>query len=78
MRFIVNFRYNIKPQISKDPFQEAIKEGVSHFGQIESGDYDKFDSDCSKTMVGFVQNVPSKTGQTFSMQNHQVQCFYGK
>ena len=29
-------------------------------------------------MVGFVQNVPTKTGQSFSLQNHQVQCFYGK
>ena len=24
MRFIANYRYNIKPEISKDPFQQAI------------------------------------------------------
>mmetsp|Transcript_33023 Transcript_33023/g.50598 ORF Transcript_33023/g.50598 Transcript_33023/m.50598 type:complete len:171 (-) Transcript_33023:1257-1769(-) len=78
MRFIVNFRYNLKPSVSKDPFVDASQQGVAGFGQIESGDYDKFNSDCSDTMVGFVQNVPATTGQSFSMSNHQVQCFYGK
>lgn len=33
--------------------------GVSDFSTIETSDYDKFDSDCARTMVGFVQNIPS-------------------
>ena len=54
IRFLANFRYNIKNEITKDPFQEAIKKGVSKFVAIESGDYDKFDSQCGKTMIGFI------------------------
>lgn len=50
--------------------------GISKFVAIESGDYDKFDSQCGKTMVGFVQNIPSKTGMSYSLANHKVQCFH--
>lgn len=28
-------------------------------------------------MVGFVQNIPRITGQSFTMTEHQVQCFHG-
>ena len=70
MRFVANFRYNIKPEVSTDPFTQARESGVAGFGQIESGDYDKFNSECGKTMVGFVQNMPAKTGKTFSLQQH--------
>jgi hypothetical protein len=68
MRFLANFRYNIKPEISKDPFQDAISNGVGKFAAMETGDYDKFNSECTSTMVGFVQNIPAKTGHSFSMQ----------
>ena len=44
MRFIANYRYNIKPAITKDPFVDAKLNGISKFTAIESGDYDKFDS----------------------------------
>lgn len=76
MRFIANFRYNIKSEITKDPFVEARMKGISRFLAIESADYDKFDSQCGKTMVGFVQNIPSKTGVSYSLANHKVQCFH--
>jgi hypothetical protein len=54
MRFIANFRYNLKPELSKDPFKTAGEKGIGRFSQIQSGDYDKFNSECNKTMVGFV------------------------
>ena len=41
---------------------------------IESGDYDKFDSDCNQTMVGFIHPLPG-SGQSNSLANHQVHCF---
>ena len=54
LRLTANFRYNIKPDITKDPFFEAKKNGVNRFMEIQSGDYEKFNSECSKTMVGFI------------------------
>lgn len=45
---------------------------------METGDYEKFDSECTGTMVGFVQNLPKVTGKSGSMQHHQVQCFFGE
>ena len=70
MRFVANFRYDIKTSISKDPVAQTQQSGIASFGQIESGDYEKFDSICDKTMVGFVHNIPTKTGQSFSLSNH--------
>jgi hypothetical protein len=72
MRFLANYRYNIKPSISKDPFVDARLNGISQFTAIESGDYDKFDSQCGKTMIGFVQNMPSVTGVSHSLAAHKV------
>jgi hypothetical protein len=54
LRFIANLRYNIKPEVSEDPVKQAFKQGLSSFGKIESGDYDKFNSKCTETMVGFI------------------------
>ena len=48
--------------MSEDPVKDAQKNGVGKFALIESGSYEKFDSQCDKTMVGFVQSIPSKTG----------------
>ena len=67
-RFITNFRYNIKPKLSQDP----LADGASAFAGTKTGDYASFDSDCSKTMVGFVQQVHGNG----SMKAHNVQCFY--
>jgi hypothetical protein len=53
-RFISNFKYTLKDDVSKDPFQEAKKNGISMFELIETSDYDKFKSECNSSMVGFV------------------------
>jgi hypothetical protein len=76
MRFIANFRYNLKKSIAQDPLQKAQDEGIIAFPSIESGDYNKFDSQCSKTMVGFVQNDPKVSGMSYSLAKHHVQCFH--
>jgi hypothetical protein len=58
MRFLANYRYDLKSDISKDPLKDAASAGIEKFSQLETGDYEKFDSLCSQTMVGFVQNIP--------------------
>jgi len=50
-----------------------VQSGVDSFGSIESGDYDKFNSECKQTMVGFVQETGAKTS---SMAQHKVTCFH--
>lgn len=50
VRFIANFRYNVKPSISSDP----VADGGNSFEGMKTGDYDSFESDCGQTMVGFV------------------------
>ena len=50
LRFLANFKYTMKPEVSKNPNSE----GALKFAEIKSGDYNKFDSHCDKTMVGFV------------------------
>ena len=69
-RFITNFRYNIKPDISADPYQD----GSGRFEGTQTGDYQSFDSVCHETMVGFVQKVHGQG----SMQDHKAQCFFAK
>lgn len=71
---MANFRYSIKPNISSDPKLD----GATKFTAVKSGDYGKFDSLCDKTMVGFVQTMPSITGVSYGMTNHHVSCFYGQ
>jgi hypothetical protein len=55
MRFLANFKYTIKPEISKNP----IEDGAIKFKDVKTGDYGKFDSQCDQTMVGFVQTIPT-------------------
>lgn len=75
LRFLANFKYTVKPEISNDP----TKDGGSEFTQLKTGDYGKFDTHCDKTMIGFVQTMPSiRKEDNFTMQNHRVQCFYGE
>mmetsp|Transcript_35490 Transcript_35490/g.54292 ORF Transcript_35490/g.54292 Transcript_35490/m.54292 type:complete len:99 (+) Transcript_35490:464-760(+) len=54
LRFLANFMYSVKPNISALP----QKDGYDKFESIKTGDYNKFDSHCDKTMVGFVQTIP--------------------
>lgn len=48
------------------------------FTQLSTGAYGSFDSRCDRTMVGFVQGIPSVTGTCGTMSNHQAQCFVAK
>lgn len=70
MRFVANFRYSIIDRISEDP----VKDGADRFRSIKASSYASFDSQCNKTMVGFVQTI----GGEGTLQNHKVQCFVGK
>ena len=50
MRFISNFRYNVKHNLSSNP----LADGFEKFEGMSTGDYKSFDSVCSESMVGFV------------------------
>ena len=50
LRFLANFKYTVKPEISQDPTQD----GADEFSTLKTGDYSKFDTQCDKTMIGFV------------------------
>lgn len=64
----------MKTDISKNPAYELVQK----FDSLKTGDYNKFDSLCDQTMVGFVQTIPSITNKTYSLTEHNVQCFYAK
>lgn len=70
VRFLTNFRYNVKSSISDDP----VKDGENAFAGMKTSDYDSFDSDCGRTMVGLVQTVHG----TGNLKQHKAQCFYGQ
>ena len=75
LRFISNFKYSVKPQISEDP----TKDGANEFISLKTGDYNKFDTQCDKTMVGFVQKMASKNKDApGSYEKHEIQCFWGQ
>lgn len=64
----------MKPTISKDP----TSDGADEFMSLKTGDYNKFDSHCDKTMVGFVQTIPKIKNEKHSMAQHKVTCFWGE
>lgn len=74
LRFLANFKYVLKPEISEDP----LKDGLQEFNTLKTGDYNKFLSKCDNTMVGFVQTMPKISTEKYSMKNHKVSCFYGE
>ena len=53
-------------------------EGYDKFETVKTGDYGKFDSQCDKTMVGFVQTIPTISKEQYGMTNHKVSCFFGE
>ena len=73
MRFVANFRYNVKPTLSANPLEDK----QIQFADIHSGDYGSFDSDCGETMVGFVQSIPSISGESYTLTGLKATCFYG-
>jgi hypothetical protein len=52
LRFITNYRYSVKEYVSSDPLQDAEK--LSKNKDLDTDDYDKFYSECDRTMIGFV------------------------
>jgi hypothetical protein len=54
MRFMANFKYTFRD--SNSPLVKAEQYGPDYFTGVRQSDYDKFDSHCHKTMVGFVLN----------------------
>ena len=42
---------------------------------MRESNYDKFDSQCDKTMVGFVQKIPTAQDKRFDMRDHNIRCF---
>jgi len=40
LRFLANYKYNLKTSISVDP----TKDNIADFSTLKSGDYNKFDS----------------------------------
>jgi hypothetical protein len=72
-RFVANFRYNAKPAFSADPLTDSNLA----LADIHTGAYDSFDSKCDQTMVGFVQSIPSITGEASTLTSHKATCFVG-
>ena len=70
LRFVSNFRYNVKKEISANPL--AAK--TSLFAQLDTSSEDAFDSSCSQTMVGVVQ----RKNNGDSLQNFKAECFVGR
>jgi hypothetical protein len=78
LRFVANFRYNLKSSVSKDPYEEKDVTALSEISKLTSDSLDKFDSVCSETMVGSVlQTSKAENYVQDSMRNFRAQCFYG-
>jgi len=73
LRFLANFRYSLKDYTPATTTPAAF----AQMSSLKTGDYAKFNSECDKSMVGFVQTVPSLSDEVYSLTKHRVQCFYG-
>lgn len=71
---MANFKYTVKSSISIDP----VKDGADEFSSLKTGDYAKFDTQCDKTMVGFVQTMPGVSSEQYTLQKHKISCFWGE
>lgn len=67
-RFVANYRYSLKEYVLSDP----LKSGAKAIKNVETDDYDKFYSQCDRTMVGFIQDK----GHASTMKEHAVDCFF--
>ena len=72
MRFVANYKYTVNEKVlaatGGDLFAEDVNLKVIPDGGAPGRG---FDSDCSKTMVGFLYEEATK------MTQHHVQCYYG-
>lgn len=74
MRFVTNFRYNLKPGISPDPSHEERQDKIDFIQALGPDSVEHFQSQCDSTMVGHVMIKDSND----SMKAHRAQCFYGR
>lgn len=75
MRFITNFRYNLKDEISPDPTKDDIEKFKSLIVKAGHASFPFFDFKCDETMIGYIQMYKDDT--TDGMKNFRTQCFYG-
>lgn len=54
LRFVANFRYNLKDSVSKDPANEKDVSALAAIASLKSDSTSSFDSKCSETMIGSV------------------------
>ena len=68
LRFIANYRYNIKSEYTADPLVDNSKLSL-----LDTSSESSFDSQCDATMVGILQDKASND----EMSNFKVSCFIG-
>ena len=74
-RFLSNFRYNLKDSFLANP----LSGDISKLADLSTGSEEAFDSQCSETMVGYVQNDFMNTGKSSeSMKSFTATCFHGQ
>lgn len=73
LRFLANFRYEIRKNVTTDPLKTDFKKMARLVQEVDDQAKGQFDSVCNQTMVGFVQN----TSRPGTLQKHPVTCFYG-
>lgn len=59
LRFVANFRYNLKDSISKDPTTEKDVSALAAIAGLTSDSLTSFDSKCSETMIGTLMQSPN-------------------
>jgi hypothetical protein len=55
MRFVTNFRYNLKEDVSSDPQNDDVEKFKSLITKAGHASFKYFDFKCDETMVGNVQ-----------------------
>jgi len=75
LRFTANFRYEVKPEVTKDPlnFNSQILEEL--VPDIEEAAKSYFNSKCDETMIGFVANKAKPAG---TLAEHPITCFFAE
>jgi hypothetical protein len=74
MRFVTNFRYSLKQEISEDPVTEKRLDKLDLIQSLGPDNTEVFQSQCDQTMVGHVLIK----GANDTMKKHRAQCFYGR
>ena len=78
LRFVANYRYNLKDSISKDASLEKDVSALSTISGLTSDSLSSFDSKCGETMIGSLMQSPNAENYVSdSMKNFRAQCFYG-